>query len=173
MERRRERLRSEPTGAAGRDGREFYLTARKSAAGLPAPSRAARPSRLGPTIRGPPSLADPELFGHGPIALHVLLSQILQEAAALADQHQQAPAGVVVVLVGLEVVGQPVDALGQERDLNFGRARVAVVCLELLDETLLLLQGQPHAGILPGVPPPIATPPGPRLRLRWDGFVEV
>jgi hypothetical protein len=45
------------------------------------------------------------------------------------------------------------------------------VGLELLDEAFLLLYGQLHARILPGVPPPIATPPGPWLRLRWDRFV--
>src|SRR6185295_1558020 len=98
--------------------------------------------------------------------------EVLEEAATLADQHQQAATGVVVLLVGLEVVGEAVDPLGQQRDLDLGRAGVALVDLELLDQTLLLVLGQPHTEILPGVPPPIATPPEPRPRHRWDGFVE-
>ena len=120
---------------------------------------------------GPPSLADSELIGQDAVAFRVLLAQVLEEPAALPDQHEQAAARVVVFLVGLEVAGQPVDTLGQERDLDLGLAGVAVVGLELLDEALLLVDGQPHACILPGVPPPIATPPGPWLRLRRDGFV--
>src|SRR6185295_19638540 len=56
----------------------------------------------------PRSLANPELFRDSSVALRVLLAQVLEEPAALADQHQQAATGVVVLLVGLEVVGEPV-----------------------------------------------------------------
>src|SRR5205085_6006743 len=93
-------------------------------------------------------------------------------ATALADQHQEPPARVMILPVGLEVVGQAVDSLGEQRDLYFGRAGVAVVRLELLDEPLLLLDGQPHPDILPGVPPPIATPPEPEPRSVWTGSLE-
>src|SRR5262245_5834571 len=68
------------------------------------------------------------------------------------------------------MVRQAVDPLRQERDLYFGGTRVAVVRLELLDEALLLLHGQSHAEVLPGVPPPIAASPGRHVAPR-DGFV--
>src|SRR4029453_5219438 len=121
--------------------------------------------------RSPRSLADSELIRQDAVSLRVLLSEIFQKSATLADEHEQAAARVVILLMGLEVVGQPVDTLGQEGDLPFRWSGIAVVRLELLDEALLPVKGQPHAGILPGVPPPIATPPGPWLRLRRDGFV--
>src|SRR5215467_4781189 len=123
------------------------------------------------TGRSPRSLADSELVRQDSVSLRVLLPEVFQEAAAPADEHEQAAAGVVVFLVGLEVIGQAVDPLGEKRDLHFRRARVAVVRLELLDETLLLVDGQPHAKLLPGVPPPIAAFPGPLSQLRWNGFV--
>src|SRR5690242_1653641 len=138
--------------------------------------RARRSGRIGDLIqsakRGPRSLANPELFRDGSVALRIFLPQVLEQPSALADEHEQAAPRVVVLLVGLEVVGQAVDPLREERDLNLGRSGVALVHLELLDQALLLVRRQSHTGILPGVPPPIATSPGPRLRLRWDGFVN-
>ena len=44
-------------------------------------------------------LADAQLGNDGTIAVDVLLCQIVQQAAALADHHQKAAAGMVVVLV--------------------------------------------------------------------------
>src|SRR3989304_4780974 len=77
-------------------------------------SRCAR----GEKMPDPPSPADPELFSQGPKPLRILLSEILQETAARADEHQQAPPGVVILHMQLEVIGQAVDALRQERDLD-------------------------------------------------------
>src|SRR5690349_24392394 len=111
--------------------------------------------------RNPRSLANSELFRDGSVAFGVLLAQVLEQTPALADEHQETAAGVVVLLVGLEVVGETVDPLGEERDLHLGRAGVALVHLELLDQALLLVRRQPHAEILPGVPPPSPTSPGP------------
>src|SRR5919198_99991 len=94
------------------------------------------------TAAGPPSTADAQLVDERPIALGVLLLDVLEEAPPLADQHQQAPAGVVVLHVRLEVLGEPVDALGQERDLDLGRPGVALVSLELRDQALLAVDGK-------------------------------
>ena len=46
------------------------------------------------------------------------LLEVLEEAPALADEQQQAAARVVVVLVRLEVLGEVLDALGEEGDLD-------------------------------------------------------
>src|SRR4026207_2308957 len=95
---------------------------------------------------------------------------------------------MVIVLVGLEVVGEAVDALGKQRDLDLGRAGVALVHLELLDEALLLVRGQPHADSSRRLPPPPPRPPGrpppnrhvpraptaaPLGRVRWTTQIRV
>src|SRR3972149_1585266 len=110
----------------------------------------------------PPSPADPELFSQGPKPLRTLLSEILQETAALADEHQQAPPGVVILHMQLEVIGQAVDALRQERDLDLRRAGVPFVESKLLDEALLRFDCDRHSEPPSGAQPPIARPRGPR-----------
>jgi hypothetical protein len=47
---------------------------------------------------------------------------------------QQTTTGVVILLVLFEVRGQIVDACGQQRDLNFGRTRIALGALEIRDD---------------------------------------
>ena len=56
------------------------------------------------------------------------------QAAALADHLEQATAGMVVVLVFLEVLVQVVDALGQQSDLHLGGTGVALVNRVLGDD---------------------------------------
>ena len=46
--------------------------------------------------------------------------------------------GVVVMLVGTQVIGQLVDTSGQDRDLNFGRTGIALVGSDLQDDLRLL-----------------------------------
>lgn len=54
-------------------------------------------------------------------------SKILEQPTPLADDPQQAAARVMVLRVRLEVIGQLVDAFGQQCDLDFGGSRVLVV----------------------------------------------
>ena len=98
--------------------------------------------------------ADAQLLDDRPVALRVLLPQILEEPAPLADQHQQAAPRVMVLRVGLEVLGEAVDTLGEERDLHLGGAGVTVVRTELLDQALLAVDSQRHRllGLLNGSP---------------------
>src|SRR3546814_7551189 len=60
------------------------------------------------------------------IAVRILALEIIKQAAALVDQHQQAAARVIVLRVGLEMLGQIDDALGQDRDLDLGAAGVTL-----------------------------------------------
>ena len=53
----------------------------------------------------------------------------------------QTATAVVVVGVALEVLGQVVDAVGQNSDLNRGRSGVAVVDRLLLNDCLFFLSG--------------------------------
>ena len=55
------------------------------------------------------------------ITAHIRVVQIIQQTSALADHHQQPAARAVVFLVGLQMFGQMIDALGQQRDLHVRR----------------------------------------------------
>src|SRR5260370_4318659 len=111
------------------------------------PSEASGP-RANPCGVTPRSPADSELVDDGAVALGVLALEVLEKAPALADEHQETPSGVVILGVLLEVIGEAVDALGEERDLHLGRPRIAFVDAELLDQALLLVDGQWHATLL-------------------------
>ena len=68
--------------------------------------------------------AQTELFDQGLVALVVFALQVVQQAAAAVDQLQQATTAVVVLLVGLEVAAEVLDAGGQQSDLDFRGAGV-------------------------------------------------
>src|SRR5581483_10587273 len=80
-----------------------------------------------------------------PVALEVAALQIVEAAAAAADEHQQATAGVVVLAVRAQMLGQAVDALREQRDLDLGLAGVRGTFSELLHQLLLAFLGQRHA----------------------------
>ena len=56
-------------------------------------------------------LAQAELADQRAVALEVVLLQVVQQAAALADEHEQPAARVVILLVLAQVLGEIVDAL--------------------------------------------------------------
>src|SRR3546814_1965362 len=60
------------------------------------------------------------------MAVRILALEIIKQDAALVDQHQQAAARGIVLRVGLEMLGQIDDALGQDRDLDLGAAGVTL-----------------------------------------------
>jgi len=79
-------------------------------------------------------LADAERLDDGAIALDVFGLQIVQETAALADQHQEATTRVMILHVGLEVLGEIRDPFREESDLHFGGTGVTRFPRELLDD---------------------------------------
>ena len=88
--------------------------------------------------RRPRLLADVQLGDQRTIANDVHLLEVVQQTAALTDHDQQTTAGVVVVLVVLQMVlVEVVDALGQQRDLHLGGTGVALVAAKLLDDLRL------------------------------------
>ena len=89
-----------------------------------------------------------ELVDQGTIALDVGLLEVVQQLTTLADELEQASAGVEVLLVGLEMVSETIDAGGEKSNLNFGGAGVAFVLGELSDNGLLLSGIHSHSGIL-------------------------
>src|SRR5699024_347717 len=85
-------------------------------------------------IVGSESAAQAEALDQRTVALDVDLLQVLEHAATLTDQEQQAPTRVVVLLVVLEVFGEAGDPAGQQRNLNFGRTGVALMSRVFLDD---------------------------------------
>jgi hypothetical protein len=76
------------------------------------------------------------------------LAQVIQQLLAGRDQHQQAFAGMIVLLVRLEMLGQIPDPFGQNRYLHFGRTRVLVIYLKPADQFLLGFLGNAHNFLL-------------------------
>ena len=72
-------------------------------------------------------LADAELGDDGAVALDVFLREVVKQTAALADHLVHAETAVVVLRVLLEVLGELTDALGQDGDLDFRGAGIALV----------------------------------------------
>lgn len=73
------------------------------------------------------SASQSQLGDETSISLHILSAQIVEEATTLANHHQQATPAVVIVLVLTEMLGQMIDPLGEQGDLDFRRAGVTVV----------------------------------------------
>src|SRR3954452_14595416 len=79
-----------------------------------------------------------------PVALQVVALEVAKDAAALADHLEQAAAGVMVLAVGAQVLGELVDALGEQRDLDLGGAGVLARPAVLADQLLLSVLRQRH-----------------------------
>ena len=94
------------------------------------PARAASAWRL---------LADAEPVDQVGVAVACLSLQVVEQPATLADELQQPAARMVILRVGLEVFGQVVDALAEERNLNFRGAGIGVVSLVRADDVGLAI----------------------------------
>src|SRR5918992_4118750 len=84
-------------------------------------------------------LAEPESLNGRAVALEILPLQVIEQAAAAADQLEQAAAAVMVLGVGLEVLGQLGDAVGEQGHLHLRGPRVGVVDTVVLDHSLSAL----------------------------------
>ena len=76
----------------------------------------------------------PKIGDNRAIAFKIALFEIAQQAAAFSDFLQEAATARVVLLVDLEVIGQLVDGLGEQRDLNLGRTGIVFFALMLIDD---------------------------------------
>ena len=72
-------------------------------------------------------LTDAQLGNDRAVTLDIFLRQIVQQTAALTDHLVHAQTAVVVVGMLLEVLRQLADTLGEDGDLDFGRAGVALM----------------------------------------------
>ena len=72
-------------------------------------------------------LAKAELLEELVILRQVVTLQIVEQLAAAGGHLEEATAAMEILAVGAEVLGQVIDASGQQRDLDFGRAGVFIV----------------------------------------------
>ena len=87
-------------------------------------------------------LAQVQLLDDRAVTLDIDLLQVAKKVSSVADHLQHAAAAVVVLVVGLEVLGKSVDAMGKDRDLNLGRTGVTLVGSILLNNSLLFVLQQ-------------------------------
>jgi len=78
---------------------------------------------------------------HCLIALGALLVQVREQPPPLSDHAEQAVAALVVITRRAEILGQVLDALGEECDLDFGGTAVLVVAAVGRDD-LALIRGR-------------------------------
>ncbi len=60
----------------------------------------------------------------GPVTLHVLFLEVPEQSPTLTDHHEQTAPAVMVLLMDLQMLGEVVDALGQQRNLDLRRTCV-------------------------------------------------
>ena len=80
-----------------------------------------------------------QLFGNAPVALNVIVDQIIQQPAPLAYQLQEAPPGGMVLPMGLQMSCQVLDPVGENGNLYFRGACVIGILAKFLDVGLRLL----------------------------------
>src|SRR6266568_2804125 len=90
-------------------------------------------------VSGGGLLADTHLQNYSLVPLGVVLLQIVEQAATLANHHQKPTTRSVVLLVRTKVLGQLTDALAEKGNLDFRAAGVGGVGLVLLDDIGFLL----------------------------------
>jgi hypothetical protein len=78
-----------------------------------------------------------ELFRDRLVTAQIGVLQVIKEAAALADHHEQSATGAVILLVALQMLGQMVDPLREQRDLHIGGTGVLRVRLKLFNRLYL------------------------------------
>jgi hypothetical protein len=86
-------------------------------------------------------LADTKSLNNGLIALGIVSLQVIEQATPLANQHEQAASGAMVLHVCLEMLSQFTNALAQQRNLDFRTAGVGLVRTVRVDNGLFLLSG--------------------------------
>ena len=110
-------------GACRKTGIDFCGIARMASLQICAPERRQNPSGGCPGARS--------ATGSGPRRW----SSRSRAAAALRHELEQATTGMIVLDVGLEMLGQVGDALGEDRDLHLGRTGIAGLGRVFLDES--------------------------------------
>ena len=71
--------------------------------------------------------AQVQLLNDSLVAVRVFPVEIIQQRPTFANHLQKTTAGMVILFVSLQVLGQELDLLGKDTDLNFWRTSVTLV----------------------------------------------
>src|SRR5664279_3747567 len=112
---------------------------------MPLVGSARRASQTGSMIE---LAADAESFDQLLVPRLIDTLDVVEERTAGLHQLEQPTAGMVILAVELEVLGQVVDALRQDRDLNFRRAGIVGFGGIFFDERRFTLRRNRHRMIL-------------------------
>lgn len=82
-------------------------------------------------------LTDAATLDDGAVAFDIVLEKVVEELSSLTDHLLHTSAAVVVLGVLLKVLGELADSLRKNGDLYLGRAGVAFVYCEFLNDVLL------------------------------------
>src|SRR5581483_3304361 len=91
-------------------------------------------SNFHPRVFGCPLPSEPQLLDQCAVPLQVALLQVLQEPPSPADELQEPAARIVVLRMRAQVLGQLVDAAGQQGNLDLRRARIGLGAPVLADD---------------------------------------
>ena len=83
--------------------------------------------------------ADAEFLNNLFVALGIGPSEVVEQAATLADHHEEASAGGMVLLMRLEMLRQFTNTLTQDGDLDLRGTGIVVVSPVLVDQGGLFL----------------------------------
>lgn len=85
-------------------------------------------------FKGDLLLSEAELLDDGTVTVDVLLLEIVQKITTLTDHFEKAATGVVIIVVGLQVLGEVGNSLCENGDLYLGRTCVTLVHSVGLDD---------------------------------------
>jgi len=83
-------------------------------------------------------LSDSESLDQSPIAIEILLLDVVEQTSAPADETQKASTTVMILGVSLEMLGELYDSAGQQCNLDFRRAGVLLMKTVAFDDLRLL-----------------------------------
>jgi hypothetical protein len=78
------------------------------------------------------------------VSIEIVVLKIIQEPSSLADKLQEAASGMVILNVSLEMLGEMLNTLAEQRDLHLRRAGVRLMKPKLLHDYLTLWLSNPH-----------------------------
>ena len=84
-------------------------------------------------------LSEVQLVDDRAVTLDVGLLEVAEKVSSVADHLLKSAAAVVVLVVGLEVLGEVLDSVGKKRDLYLGRTCVTLVGSVLFNNCLLFV----------------------------------
>jgi len=86
------------------------------------------------TPDGFPLLPDPEFFDNVLVSAHIAFFEIVEKSSALPNEFEQSAPGVMILLMGLEVIVQRRNSVRQEGDLDLRGSRVVIVESEPIND---------------------------------------